>query len=193
MGKRLPFLILRTLLLLLCSAQSQEALAAKNGTSSDKNNKITNEPSGVISFEKPLVDFGMVKRGQKLTAKFTFKNIGQGPLAIQGVQAACDCTTSDAAKGKSFGPGDSGVLEVTFDTKDYSGKVTKAVTVITNERSMSDRTLTLTATVNSDVTATPPLADFGEVVLNHSPQQSIRIKGTMKNDLKILTLLSSYF
>jgi len=185
MGKRLPFLILCPLFLLLCFAQNDEAIAAKNGASSDKNNKITNEPSGVISFEKPLVDFGMIKRGQKLTAKFTFKNIGQGPLTIQGVQAACDCTTSDAAKGKSFGPGESGVLEVTFDTKDYSGKVTKAVTVITNERSMSDRTLTLTATVNSDVTATPPLADFGEVVLNHSPQQSVRIKGTMKNDLKI--------
>ena len=151
----------------------------------NKNNRLTNEPSGVISFEKTILDFGTVKRGQKLPGKFSFKNIGKGSLTIQGVQAACDCTTVDAAKGKAFAPGESGALEVIFDTTDYSGKVTKALTVITNERSMPDRTLTVTATVNSDIDANPPLAEFGDVVLNQTPQQTIRLKNNMKTELKI--------
>lgn len=158
---------------------------AINSSSTSRNNRLTNEPAGVISFDKTVFDFGMVKRGQKLPAKFTFKNIGKGSLTIQGVQAACDCTTVDAAKGKAFAPGESGAIEVIFDTTDYAGKVTKALTVITNERSMSDRTLTVTALVNSDVDANPPLADFGEVVLNQTPQQTIRLKNNMKTDLKI--------
>lgn len=164
---------------------SQSAYSATKGASPTLNRQLTNEPSGVISFDRPIFDFGQVKRGQKLPAKFTFKNTGKGTLTIQGVQASCDCTTADAAKGKTFAPGDSGAIEVLFDTTDYSGKVTKGLTVITNERSMPDRTLTITATVNSDVEANPPLADFGEVVLNQSPQQNIHLKNNMKTELKI--------
>ncbi len=161
------------------------ASRAAEARAASKNNRLTNEPSGVISFEKPLIDFGMVKRGQKLPAKFSFKNIGKGTLSIQGVQASCNCATVDAAKGKSFAPGESGVIEVLFDTTDYSGKVTKAITVITNERSMPDRTLTVTALVNSDIDASPPMVDFGEVVLNQTPQQTVRLKNNMKSELKI--------
>lgn len=170
-------------------AVNTQAFAASRlppGQSSlSKNDKLTNEPLGIINFDKTLIDFGTVKRGQKLPAKFTFKNIGKGPLAIQGVQAPCDCTTVESAKGQTVAPGESGALEVIFDTTDYSGKVTKALTVITNERSMPDRTLTVSAIVNSDVDAMPPLADFGEVVLNQTAQQIIRLKNNMKTDLKI--------
>lgn len=159
--------------------------ASRGSSGQNKSNKLTNEPVGVISFEKPVVDFGTVKRGQKLTASFQFKNVGKGLLTIQGVQAACDCTTPEAIKGKVFGPGETGTIEVIFDTKDYAGRVTKAVTVITNERSMPDRTLTISASVNSEINATPPLADFGEVVPKQASEQVIRIKGNMKQALRI--------
>lgn len=148
-------------------------------------NKITNEPAGVISFENSFVDFGTIKRGQKQTAKFVYKNTGSGPLIIQGVQAPCDCTTVEASKGKPVLSGDSGVIEVLFDSTDYTGRVTKAVTVVTNERAMPDRTLTISALVNSEIDAEPPLVDFGEVVINQVPQQQIKIKNLMKSDLKI--------
>jgi hypothetical protein len=181
-------LVLFTSTLLAVAMSTSGWAAARNSSSSGtigKNNKLTNEPAGVISFEKPIIDFGMVKRGTKLSGSFKFKNIGKGPLTIQGVQAACDCTTTDAAKGKVFPPGESGNLEVVFDTTDYSGKVTKAITVITNERSMPDRTLTLTAMVQSDIEAYPPLADFGDVILNQSPQQKLQLKSNNKSELRI--------
>jgi hypothetical protein len=174
-----------SVLTILATFANQSAYSATKGTNTSRNRQLTNEPSGIISFDRPVFDFGQVKRGQKLPATFTFKNNGKGTLTIQGVQASCDCTTADAAKGKTFAPGESGAIEVMFDTTDYSGKVTKALTVITNERSMPDRTLTITATVNSDVDANPPLADFGDVVLNQSAQQIIRLKNNMKTELKI--------
>lgn len=181
--KVLPFLAIVMILATIETAPA--ASRSAEARSVNKNNRLTNEPSGVISFDKPVIDFGMVKRGQKLPAKFPFKNIGKGTLSIQGVQASCNCATVDAAKGKAFAPGESGLIEVLFDTTDYSGKVSKAITVITNERSMPDRTLTITALVNSELDATPPLVDFGDVVLNQTPQQTIRLKNNMKTELKI--------
>ena len=154
-------------------------LAAVNG------GRVSLEPTGTISFNKTSVDFGTIKRGEKLTAKFFFTNSGPGSLLIQGVQAPCDCTTVEAFNGKTFAPGESGTLIVSFDSTDYSGHVTKALTVITNERAMPDRTLTLSALVNSDIEAQPPLVDFGEVFVNQTPSQKIMIKNYMKGDLKI--------
>jgi hypothetical protein len=177
--------VLTALILIGLAPTNHLNASTRERSSAKKSNKLTNEPAGVISFEKPVFDFGTVKRGQKLTAVFQFKNIGQGPLTIQGIQAACDCTTPETVKGKIYAPGDRGSIEVIFDTKDYTGRVSKAITVITNERSMPDRTLTIAATVNSEINATPPLADFGEVVLNQSPEQVIRVKGNTKNELRI--------
>lgn len=158
---------------------------SSNGASAAKREKLTNELTGSIKFDGVVKDFGTVKRGEKLTAKFAYTNNGAGPLIIQGVQASCDCTTVEMAKGKSIAPGEAGMIEVVFDTTDYSGRVTKAVTVITNEKPMPDRTLTVSALVNSDISAEPPLVDFGDVVMNQTPQQTIHIKNAMKGELKI--------
>jgi hypothetical protein len=145
----------------------------------------SSENRGRISFEKTLSDFGTVKRGDKLKAKFDFTNVGHGPLMIQGIQSSCDCITTDTFKGKSWQPGETGSIEVVFDTRDYLGKITKVVTVITNERSQPDRTLTITAMVNADLIALPPLADFGEVFLGKSATQEVRVRNTSKKPLKI--------
>jgi hypothetical protein len=145
----------------------------------------SDSPSGVVSFQNSSINFGAIKRGEKLTAKFPYKNIGQGQLVIQGVQAPCDCTTVDASKGKSIPPGEGGVIEVLFDSTDYSGKVVKAITVVTNERAMPDRTLTISALINSEIEADPPLVDFGDVNVSQAPSQTIKLKNLMSTDLKI--------
>ncbi len=182
---RLCSLPLVTLLIVGAPFSSAYAGKTRGDGGGNGNNKLTNQPSGVISFDRPTVDFGMVNRGQKMSAVFAFTNIGKGPLTIQGVQSSCDCTTATPPKGKSFAPGEAGSIEVLFDSKDYAGKITKALTVITNERSMSDRTLSVTATVNGEIDAYPPLADFGKVLPNQVPQQTIRLKNKMKTELKI--------
>ena len=151
----------------------------------NNNSRISSEPTGAIAFSTTTVDFGTIKRGQKLMAKFPFTNSGLGPLVIQGVQAPCDCTTVEAFNGKTYAPGEAGTLNVTFDSTDYNGHVAKALTVVTNERAMPDRTLSISATVNSDLEANPPLVDFGEVFVNQTPEQQVIVKNNMKSDLKI--------
>ena len=50
---------------------------------------------------------------------------------------------------------------------------------------MPDRTLTLTALVNSDVDATPPLADFGDIIVGQSGKKIVTLKNNMKSELKL--------
>jgi hypothetical protein len=150
-----------------------------------KINKITNEPVGVITFENSAVDFGTIRRGEKREAKFNFRNSGHGPLIIQGIQAPCDCTSVESTKGKVFAPNEAGTVSITFDSTDYLGPISKAVTVISNERQQPDRTLSISATVITDIEVTPPLIDFGDIPAGSSIVQTVKIKSLMKGPLKI--------
>jgi len=128
-----------------------------------------------IRFDSTSMDFGMVSRGQKLSHTFRFSNVGKAPLVIHGVHAPCGCTVADVNTAKSYQPGDSGVVEVAFDTTDFSGPVTKIVTVMTNEKHLPDRNITLRATVVPEFKIDPPLADFGDVIVGKGAETSLII------------------
>lgn len=131
---------------------------------------------GQIRFDENAFDFGRIKRGEKLSHRFTFKNIGKGPLKVQGVHASCGCTAAEVNTDKEYAPQDSGAVDITFDTTDFNGSVVKTVTVMTNERQVPDRTLSIRAIVVSEFEVTPPLADFGQLLSQNGGAQQIFIK-----------------
>ncbi|NDE15661.1 DUF1573 domain-containing protein [bacterium] len=131
---------------------------------------------GQIRFDESAFDFGRVKRGEKLSHRFTFKNVGKGPLKVHGVHAACGCTAAEVNTDKEYAPQESGAIDVTFDTTDFNGSIIKAVTVMTNERHVPDRTLSIRATVVSEFDVTPPLADFGPILSQEGGTRQIIIK-----------------
>lgn len=133
--------------------------------------------AGQLTFEGTTHDFGEVARGTPLTHRFKFVNAGDAPIHIQGVHAACGCTAVEVDKGRKYQPGDTGFVEVKLDTTDFAGATVKTVTVMTSERLLPDRTLTLKATIRSEIEATPPLADFGDVVSKIGAVQTLRLKG----------------
>jgi hypothetical protein len=131
---------------------------------------------GQIRFEDTSHDFGKVKRGEKLTHRFSFRNEGKGPLKVYGVHAACGCTAVEVASGKEYAPQETGAIDVTFDTTDFNGSIVKTVTVMTNERQVADRTLSIRATVVGEFEVNPPLADFGDVLLENGGSRQVFIK-----------------
>lgn len=143
---------------------------------------------GSLKFEDTSHDFGDVYRGNQLVYAFKFVNGGQGPLTIQGVHAACGCTAVEIDKGKKYQPGESGVVEVKLDTTDFAGNLVKSITVLSNEKLLPDRTLTLRAFVKAEIEAVPPLADFGDAPSSQVATRIIRIKtiGGAKVDVKDL-------
>lgn len=86
-----------------------------------------------ISFAQMKYDFGKVRKGEKVSTAFHFKNTGTKPLKILQVQTTCGCTITEWSK-NPIAPNATSEISVVFDTtvKDMIGKPTKTILVISN-------------------------------------------------------------
>lgn len=141
---------------------------------------------GEIKFDSRVQDFGEVNRGDILTHRFHFANIGKGDSIIQAVHTPCGCTTVEFVKGKVYLSQDEGFLDVSFDTTDFSGKISKSFTVLTSASRNKVKTLVLKADVKSAIEVSPPLVDFGNLRVGETAERRVLIKPTDGGDLNIL-------
>ncbi|MEL7020828.1 MAG: DUF1573 domain-containing protein, partial [Bacteroidota bacterium] len=74
----------------------------------------------IMQFDKRYVHLGTVKKGEKRSYTYTFTNVGDTPMTID-IISACNCTTTEWTKGE-IAPGESGQIDIVFDSKekDYS-------------------------------------------------------------------------
>ncbi len=103
----------------------------RNPQTAEGMSKKETEKLPVITFETTNYDFGDVIQGERLTYAFKFKNTGKSNLIIYSSEATCGCTTSKPPKAP-IRPGESGEIQVTFDSKSQKGKVTKRILVGAN-------------------------------------------------------------
>ncbi len=125
--------------------------------------ELISEPHGKVRFQKLRQDFGKVRRGEVLTAKFSFENIGRGPILVQAVHADCGCTAVEVDEKKTYLPGDRGEIKVTLDTTDFLGDIEKSVAVMTSASDKRTHLLKLAASISGEIEAWPPIVDFGSV------------------------------
>ena len=94
--------------------------------------KHTQKPAPQMSFGKKMIDLGKVKKGDKRSFSYTFKNTGNAPLQIDLI-SACDCTKTDYPRNK-VKPGEEGVIKVVFDsTEKEESEVIDIDIFLTNE------------------------------------------------------------
>ena len=129
-----------------------------------------------IHFSSRSHDFADVYRGQILKHRFTFENTSQKPLSIQGIHTACGCTAVETDEGRVYQSGDTGYIDITFDTSEFEGKISKTITVMTNSKAIPDKILKISAFIKSEIEASPPIADFGEIDFQSTPEIKINIK-----------------
>jgi hypothetical protein len=87
--------------------------------------------TAIISFTEYEHYFGKVTEGEKVACTFTFGNKGKGPLIISSVTTTCGCTVAKYDT-KPISPGNSGTVEIVFDSSGKSGKQTKTITIHSN-------------------------------------------------------------
>jgi len=87
--------------------------------------------SVIIIFKEYEHDFGKVIEGEKVGCVFSFENEGTGSLVIASATTSCGCTVPKYST-KPISPGDSGNLEVIFDTSGRNGRQTKTITLKSN-------------------------------------------------------------
>ncbi|MHC5059865.1 MAG: DUF1573 domain-containing protein [Planctomycetota bacterium] len=107
-----------------------------------------------VQVEKLAHDFGKVAPNKKYTCEFNFTNIGKGTLKITKIQSTCGCTVPQLKK-KSYEPGESGKINVTFRTPSREGKTTKRLYILSNDKANPKYALTLKANVEVKMSYKP--------------------------------------
>jgi hypothetical protein len=102
----------------------------------------------VFKLETNAVDLGKIKGSTQNDVEFKFTNSGKNDLFIRHVRATCGCTAvQQGSQGVGIKPGQSSSIKATFNSGGYSGKVTKAIYVYTNDPKNSEVVLMLNADV----------------------------------------------
>ncbi len=84
-----------------------------------------------LKFDETLktVDAG-VDSTDKVTVDFPFKNEGDSQVSIIRYDAGCTCAAAQIKGGKlNYGPGETGVIRLTFDMTNFSGTVEKPAAI----------------------------------------------------------------
>lgn len=75
--------------------------------------------------------FGFVKKGEVVKLNYEFKNAGNAPLIISGIEIGCSCTTVNYPK-EPILPNATNTITVVFDTKTVYDRQDRTVLVNSN-------------------------------------------------------------
>lgn len=99
-----------------------------------------------IYFSETQHDFGKVNEGDKVNYTFNFANKGTSELTIKDIKTSCGCTAALLSQEK-LAPGQDGTLKVELNTQNRSGKMSRTVTITSNDPKDPAKVLTIYADV----------------------------------------------
>lgn len=108
-----------------------------NCVNGNKKNDLNSDAQPVINGKPELVfreyehNFGKVAEGEKIACIFIFENNGPGDLVITNAVTSCGCTVPKYET-RPVAKGETGTLEVLFNTSGYNGIQTKTISVMSN-------------------------------------------------------------
>jgi len=112
------------------------------------------ENAPVFKVDNTTFDLGKIKGSTQNEVEFKFTNTGKNDLMIRHVRATCGCTAlQQGTLGVGIKAGQSSSIKATFSSGSYSGKVTKAIYVYTNDPKNSEVVLMLSADVEQPAAA----------------------------------------
>tara|TARA_B100000963_G_scaffold354054_1_gene369897 strand:+ start:79 stop:534 length:456 start_codon:yes stop_codon:yes gene_type:complete len=93
--------------------------------------QVDSHTNPIMDFEATEWDFGEIDQGDAVEYAFKFKNSGTDPLIITNAKGSCGCTVPEWPR-EPVAPGETGVIDVKFNSKGKKGKQNKRVTLTTN-------------------------------------------------------------
>ena len=90
---------------------------------------VENAPE--FEFEETVIDYGEISQGEKVKRTFAFTNVGKSSLIISDAKGSCGCTVPVWPR-DPIAPGETGEIEVVFDSNGKSGRQDKTVTLVAN-------------------------------------------------------------
>lgn len=91
----------------------------------------TKNDSACIKFKDTKYNFGLVKQGTVVKIEYFFENTGKVPLIISNIEVTCGCTVADFPH-HPIKAGDTGIILITFNTKEKYDRQDRTAEVISN-------------------------------------------------------------
>lgn len=139
---------------------------------------------------EPVVDFGVVMKGEPINHSFVIRNEGTAALSITEVKPACGCTVADFDS--VIESGASGEVRARLDTTKFKGPLAKAIQVFTNDPANPRLTLVIKANIKTVVEARPGYARFVTVYGEDQPTLSQTVWAPGREDFAISRIESPY-
>lgn len=131
--------------------------------------------------------FGNINRGKIVDHKIVVKNVGDKPLELGKVDVSCGCTGAIASSA-TIAPGKTGEVGITFNSTNFTGQVTKAVTINSNAVNEPAARFEFTANVIQELAINPQQFWFKDAEVGRVATATISIT----NNSSEAVTLSSY-
>ena len=109
-----------------------ESASKKINTDVGQNQISKDRKYAEITFDRIFHDFGNVNEGEIVKTVFTFTNTSENDLYIVDARGSCGCTVPKYPKNVAIKPGETGEIEVNFDTTGRPNLQQKMVKVSAN-------------------------------------------------------------
>ena len=85
-----------------------------------------------FKFEKEIINYGKIKKGENGKRIFEFTNIGIAPLIIEDIKTSCDCAVPKKPD-QPIMPGEKATITVEYDTSNTGG-FSKEIIIFSNAK-----------------------------------------------------------
>lgn len=140
-------------------------------------------------FEKLDFDFGVVARGAEAKYRIKFVNTTADVVHISNVATRCTCASAKAAQ-DAVGPGETGYIDVSFDTKKYMRLRETAVIVHFDRPFFSEMHIPVKVYIRTDVVLTPGSISFGSVAKGTPAERKLSIAYAGRSDWAIRDVIN---
>jgi hypothetical protein len=161
------------------SAQPTQVPPAQTGFPSDAPGKAMTQFAKVV-FESSEKEFGDISDDTTVNTEFKFTNTGSADLEITNTRGSCGCTVPALTK-KTFKPGESDIIKVSFNPHGKRGPQHTTVTVQTNDPANPTTTLSLKSNVRPLIVIDPNIIQLGEIERGQTIVKNVSIASRDKN------------
>jgi len=154
----------------------------------DTVNNVKSTP--IISFKAPVYNFGEIFKGEKVEHVYKFKNSGKGVLKIKDVKVSCGCTAA-VVKSKEVLHNGNGEINIIFNSNSAVGKISKDITVYSNDPDNPMYKLTITGVINEEVVVKPRKLNIADVVYGKGIKRTLSVKSIVAPMFTISKVIST--
>lgn len=139
-----------------------------------------------VEFREASWNFGRIKQGEVVEHEFVFRNAGTAMLIVNKVSTSCGCAAALVSQ-REIAPGQEGRIKVSFDSRGYSGQVTKYIYFESNDPKNPRLELVITALVETGpaprIELEPYNLDLGLVLEGETSEARIKVRNSGQLEL----------